>query len=121
VIIILLGMWQADAASFLGLRQFMTPPKQNQEPKLIVVGLYRWMRHPLYTGGLIFLWLMPVMTLNSLTLTIMLSLYLVVGTLFEERRLLHEFGEAYAEYQRQVPMLIPKPPLQGASNQKNPH
>jgi methanethiol S-methyltransferase len=110
VIIIVLGVWQADAWSFLGLRQILSPPEQGIEPVLIVNGLYRWMRHPLYTGGLIVLWLMPVMSLNSLALTIMLSLYLVIGAIIEERRLLHEFGQAYAEYQRNVPLLIPKSP-----------
>jgi protein-S-isoprenylcysteine O-methyltransferase Ste14 len=36
-----------------------------------------------------------------------LSVYLYVGTFFEERRLVREFGDDYRAYQRQVPRLIP--------------
>lgn len=75
---------------------------------MVVNGLYRWMRHPLYTGGLLLIWLTPVMTVNTLTLIIVLSIYLVVGAVFEEHRLVQEFGEQYTAYQQQVPMLIPK-------------
>ncbi len=107
-VIIVLGILQTDAWSFIGLRQVITPPTHDKEPELIINGLYHRMRHPLYTGGLLFIWLTPVMTVNALTLTIILSIYLIVGARFEERRLLHEFGEAYAEYQKQVPMLIPR-------------
>lgn len=107
-VIIVLGIWQADAWSFMGIRQIITPSIQDEKTELIINGLYQWMRHPLYTGGLLFIWLTPVMTVNSLTLTIMLSIYLVIGAKFEERRLVHEFGEAYAAYQKQVPMLIPR-------------
>jgi protein-S-isoprenylcysteine O-methyltransferase Ste14 len=107
-VIITLGIWQADAWSFIGLRQIVSPPKPDEKPELTTHGLYRYMRHPLYTGGLILLWLTPLMTINSLTLSIILSIYLVVGARFEEHRLLHEFGQAYAEYQQQVPMLIPR-------------
>jgi len=49
------------------------------------------------------------MTINRLALFGALSVYLYVGTFFEERRLVHEFGDAYREYQRQVPRLIPAP------------
>jgi protein-S-isoprenylcysteine O-methyltransferase Ste14 len=36
-----------------------------------------------------------------------LSAYLVIGTLLEERKLVLEFGDKYREYQRQVSMFIP--------------
>ena len=67
----------------------------------------RWVRHPLYTVGLIFIWLLTEMTVNRLALNIGLSLYLVVGALYEERKLVLEFGQAYQEYREQTPMLIP--------------
>jgi protein-S-isoprenylcysteine O-methyltransferase Ste14 len=53
------------------------------------------------------IWLTPQMTVNRLTLFVVLSIYLYVGTFFEERRLVAEFGDDYREYQRQVPRLIP--------------
>jgi protein-S-isoprenylcysteine O-methyltransferase Ste14 len=71
--------------------------------------MYRWVRHPLYFWGLVFIWLMPQMTVNRLALFAVFSVYLYVGTFFEERRLVEEFGDDYREYQRRVPRLIPAP------------
>lgn len=105
--IIILGIWQADAGSFLGLRQISGKSEPTQTSELIISGLYRWVRHPLYTGGLLLIWLTPVLSVNLLTLFICLSIYLVVGAHFEEKRLVHEFGDAYRKYQSQVPMLLP--------------
>ncbi|NOH03709.1 MAG: isoprenylcysteine carboxylmethyltransferase family protein [Chloroflexi bacterium] len=70
-------------------------------------GLYRLVRHPLYTFSLVFIWLTPVMSQNSLALYTGATLYLLIGAYFEERKLLRDFGEAYAEYKRKTPMLIP--------------
>ncbi|MGH2606675.1 MAG: methyltransferase family protein, partial [Anaerolineales bacterium] len=88
------------------LRQLMGE-ENSAPPRLVRHGLYRWVRHPLYTCALVFLWLTPVMTMSLLALYLGLSAYLVVGSVFEERRLVAEFGEAYREYQRQVPRLVP--------------
>jgi len=103
---LLLGVRQTGAWSFLGIEQLIKagdPPP----PRLVVDGFYRWVRHPLYTFGLVFIWLTPLMTRNLLVLCLGLSAYLVIGAWFEERKLLREFGEDYARYRRQTPMLIP--------------
>jgi protein-S-isoprenylcysteine O-methyltransferase Ste14 len=69
--------------------------------------LYRLVRHPLYTFSLLVLWLNPVVSQNSLAFYLGATLYIVIGAYFEERKLLREFGEAYADYMRRTPMLIP--------------
>jgi protein-S-isoprenylcysteine O-methyltransferase Ste14 len=102
------GVWLTDGWYFLGLRQILDrdcPPPCS--PQLSVRGLYRWVRHPLYFLGLVFLWASPHMTLNSAALFVVFSLYLYVGTFFEEQRLAAEYGAAYRQYQRQVPRLLP--------------
>jgi protein-S-isoprenylcysteine O-methyltransferase Ste14 len=43
----------------------------------------------------------------DLVINTLLTLYVLIGTWLEERKLVLEFGEAYLRYQRQVPMLIP--------------
>jgi protein-S-isoprenylcysteine O-methyltransferase Ste14 len=75
---------------------------------MVTGGLYRWVRHPLYTAGLAFIWLTPIMTSNLLALNIGLTLYLILGAIYEERKLVREFGERYTRYQERVPMLIPR-------------
>jgi len=107
VLVILLGVWQTGAGRFLGLRQLTATEKREEPHQLVISGLYRWVRHPLYTGGLLFIWLTPRLSLNLLALNLGLTLYILIGTRFEEHRLLDEFGEAYAAYQQTVPMLIP--------------
>lgn len=106
--IVLLGVRQTDPWHFLGLRQ-LGQGEQNASPTLTVSGLYRYVRHPLYSGGLLFIWLTPRLSVNLLALNLGLTLYILIGARLEERRLLAEFGEAYAQYRRRVPMLIPNP------------
>jgi protein-S-isoprenylcysteine O-methyltransferase Ste14 len=36
-----------------------------------------------------------------------ISIYFIIGSILEERKLVSEFGERYREYQQTVSMLIP--------------
>lgn len=106
IIVLIAGIRQTGIRSFIGLRQVFLP-EATSPPKLVTGGLYRFVRHPLYTAGLVFIWLLPILTWNLLALNIGLSGYIFVGAYFEERKLLREFGERYAEYRQRTPMLIP--------------
>ena len=106
ILIIVVGILQTDLWHFAGLRQ-VVEPEFDAPPMMITDGLYGWVRHPLYTGGLLLIWLTPRMTVNLLTVFIVLTIYLLVGAKFEENRLLHEFGNQYREYQKRIPMLLP--------------
>jgi protein-S-isoprenylcysteine O-methyltransferase Ste14 len=106
VIVLIIGLRQTGITSFLGLRQAFLP-EDTTPPRLVTGGLYRYVRHPLYTAGLVFIWLIPIMTWNLLALIIGLTAYIFIGAYFEERKLLLEFGEEYAQYRRHTPMLIP--------------
>jgi protein-S-isoprenylcysteine O-methyltransferase Ste14 len=78
-----------------------------QPVHLVVRGPYRWVRHPLYLSSLLMLWSYPDLTPDRLLLNLLFTVFVIVGTLFEERDLVATFGEAYRSYQRKVPMLIP--------------
>ncbi len=106
LIVVVAGLLQTDVWHFLGLRQLAEGP-DDRPRRLVITGLYRYVRHPLYSAGLAFLWLTPLMTTTLLVLYAAFSLYLYIGSLFEERRLLLEFGPAYQAYQRKVPRLFP--------------
>ncbi|MEQ8403442.1 MAG: isoprenylcysteine carboxylmethyltransferase family protein [Roseitalea porphyridii] len=71
--------------------------------------LYRIVRHPLQLGLLIMMIATPVMTLGHLIFVAAMVVYMAIGLRLEERALLREFGAAYSDYQRDVPMLIPNP------------
>jgi protein-S-isoprenylcysteine O-methyltransferase Ste14 len=106
VVVLGIGVLQTGALHFLGLAQLFEGPG-SQSQILVTGGLYRWVRHPLYTAGLVFIWLAPIMTANLLALNIGLTIYLIVGALYEERKLVNEFGEEYLQYRQRTPMLIP--------------
>jgi len=57
---------------------------------------------------MVLLWLTPEMTVNRMTVNVLASLYFVIGSIFEERKLLRQYGEAYAHYQRNMPRLVPR-------------
>jgi protein-S-isoprenylcysteine O-methyltransferase Ste14 len=105
VILLLAGVLQTDTLSFVGLRQLFEGKERSSQ--LVTRGLYRWVRHPLYTAGLLFIWLTPVMSQNTLIVVVAATLYIIVGAFFEERKLAREFGAAYLEYRAATPMLIP--------------
>ena len=97
---------QTDILRFLGLRQLMTPDSLPQN-RLTIAGAYAWVRHPLYFFSLLILWGNPVMTVNLLVFNLMCTGYFYIGAIFEERKLVSQFGPPYRAYQQQVPMLIP--------------
>lgn len=103
-LLLLIALLQTDTLSFVGLRQLF---EEEKPERLITRGLYKLIRHPLYTFSLMFVWFTPTMSRNSLTLYVGVTLYLFVGAYFEERKLLREYGEDYAEYKRKTPMMIP--------------
>jgi protein-S-isoprenylcysteine O-methyltransferase Ste14 len=103
-VLLIVGVLQTDTLSFVGLRQLV---REESPAALVTNGLYRLVRHPLYTAGLLILWLSPQVTVNSFTLYVGATVYILVGAYFEERKLLREFGAVYAEYKSKTPMLIP--------------
>lgn len=74
-------------------------------------GVLNYIRHPLYTGTILitlgfFLFIPNLPTLIS---CLCVFSYLPIGIWLEEQKLLQQFGEAYREYQKRVPALIPRP------------
>jgi protein-S-isoprenylcysteine O-methyltransferase Ste14 len=104
-LLLLYGFLQTDILSFIGLHQLI---ESNAEAGTLVTrGLYRFVRHPLYSAGLLFLWLTTSMTINKFIVYISGTIYVFVGAYFEEQKLLREYGAAYAEYRSITPMIIP--------------
>ena len=78
-----------------------------QDMPLTIKGPYRWVRHPLYFFTLVLIWCCPDLTLDRLLFNTLFTVWIVIGTMLEERDLVAEFHEAYHDYQRKVPMLFP--------------
>lgn len=103
--------YMVDNAEFIGLRQAWDylRRKTTEAPAFVTHFAYRFVRHPMMTGMLVGLWVVPTMSWGHLLLSGGLTVYILVGTRFEEKSLEDNFGEDYRRYQEQVPMMIPRP------------
>lgn len=97
---------QTDVMAFAGVRQVLQPGREH-ENVLVTTGLYRTVRHPLYLFSIILFWLSPYMTDLTFAFFLAGTLYFLIGTIPEERKLVQTFGEQYRQYRREVPWLIP--------------
>jgi protein-S-isoprenylcysteine O-methyltransferase Ste14 len=107
------SLWRVDLPRFIGLRQMFRllagQPDPRDPPVLRTDGVHGWVRHPLYFFSLVVVWLLPVVTPNLLALNIGITLYFCIGSIYEEHKLVRDFGEAYRAHQARVPRLFPWP------------
>jgi protein-S-isoprenylcysteine O-methyltransferase Ste14 len=84
--------------------------------------VYRHVRHPLYIGWAIAFWTTPTMTLGHLLFAGLLTVYMALAALIEERDLVTHFGRQYEEYRQRVPMFVPRlQPLTVSVGDKSEH
>jgi protein-S-isoprenylcysteine O-methyltransferase Ste14 len=106
-----ISLLQIDGQRFLGVRQFKAylnkDPLPLPDEPLQTGGIYRIVRHPLYLFSLMVIWSMTSMSEAYFGFCIGATIYFVVGSLVEERRLAQAFGDEYKNYQRQTAWLIP--------------
>lgn len=91
-----------DGLAFLGLRK----SKYGVDP-FIISGIYRKIRHPMYSGVMLILLATPEQSWNGLSFSLILCIYFIIGSRFEEKRMLAEHPE-YVLYQRSTPAFIPQ-------------
>ena len=85
--------------------------KARQQNRLVTTGLYRFVRHPQYTGLFIGLFGEGVVhwpTLFSIVILpiIVLAYYLLARS--EEKKVIEQFGDEYRDYSARTPMFIPR-------------
>ena len=98
-----------DSLSFFGIRQIMNfgkVKKINPSEEIKRNGLLGIIRHPMYLALIIYLWCQTFRVID-IVINTLLTIYVIIGTILEERKLVLEFGEAYNKYKREVPMIIP--------------
>jgi protein-S-isoprenylcysteine O-methyltransferase Ste14 len=104
-----------DGQEFLGLaqvraflRQGPGPDASGERPgRLLTSGPYGLCRHPMYLAGLMILFAAPRMTLEHLLFSLFAAAYFLVGSIFEEQRLVLSFGDAYLQYRRRTSRIFP--------------
>jgi len=76
--------------------------------KFATPGPYKLARHSLDVGWFFAFWATPTMTAAHLVFAPLTTTYILIAIHLEERDLLAAHEQAYAEYRRQAPMLIPR-------------
>ncbi|NJC95669.1 MAG: isoprenylcysteine carboxylmethyltransferase family protein [Anaerolineae bacterium] len=88
-----------------------TPAPIDPPKELVAVGLYHYVRNPMYVAGIVALigWMLwaPSLPLIVAPLIFFTACHLFV-TLYEEPALKKKFGTAYESYCQRVPRWIPK-------------
>ncbi len=93
------------AGPFVGWAQLRGEDDDAQP--LVTDALHARFRHPLYTAVLLLLWGMADDEL-ALATALWGSLYLWIGSAFEERRLIARYGDAYRRYRAATPRFLPR-------------
>lgn len=108
--IVLVSTFQIDHFGLFGLSQVVRAFRGRPEPQadFQVKGLYRYTRHPLMVGFLIAFWSAPTMTGGRLLFAAVTTTWILIALQIEERTLIGHHGEAYREYKRTTPQLIPR-------------
>ena len=79
-------------------------------PKVLDTGVYAKVRHPMYLGVLLFYMGFILATLSLLSLGIWIGIFFLYDKMatYEEKDLIRMFGDAYLNYQQQVPKWLPR-------------
>ena len=97
-----------DARNRFELRGQLSAPHTPEAGVMDVQGICQWIRDPFLLSGLLIIWFTPFMTVNLLIVYIISTVYLCIGSLHTEKRLVSQFGDEYREYQKKVHRIIPR-------------
>ena len=94
---------------FLSLSGLKSLFEERPASELMLGGIHRFVRHPLYAGTFMAIWgafiAMPLLSL--LIANFIITVYTLIGIELEEKKLEAEFGAAYKTYKQKVPKLFP--------------
>lgn len=109
VILIFTASKNYDLLQTAGIRQIKTGKTHrvlSSGGEIKDSGVLGLVRHPLYSAVFILLWARDL-SVVSIIISTVLSLYLIIGTMLEEKKLIVEFGNQYIEYRKNVSMFFP--------------
>lgn len=98
---------------FIGLDQINRFIEKNytteldEDFTLRIEGPYRYSRHPIYFFSITFLLFRPTMDLFYLTFFLCTVVYFYIGSYFEEKKLVRQFGDVYENYRKEVSGVVP--------------
>ena len=98
-----------DSSEFIGTRQLKEGRKDIKERESFHLSVFhRYVRHPWYAFALVLIWTRD-MYISYLISAILMSLYFIIGSYLEEKKLIAFHGDQYRLYRKYVAALIPLP------------
>ncbi|MHC1700658.1 MAG: isoprenylcysteine carboxylmethyltransferase family protein [Humidesulfovibrio sp.] len=102
------GLKMLGVTQLVSLLRRRAPDAADLRRDFTSTGAYAVVRHPMHAGGVLFLACQPRLSLGGAVFALFGCLYMLLGTVLEERRLARELGPVWADYARRVPMLVPR-------------
>ena len=95
---------------FMGLSGLRSLLQEEVYTELIISGVHRYVRHPLYSGTFLFIWGLFIVfpSASLLVSNAVITGYTLFGITLEEKKLVADFGEQYRVYKKTVPKLVPR-------------
>lgn len=106
---ILIG-FSISVIAILQLKKKLSPfPTPAKNSKLRTRGIYRFIRHPIYTGLILMTFGYGILSGSvwKLVFAVLLTVFFYIKTVYEEDMLMKEFDE-YEAYQKKTGRLFPK-------------
>jgi protein-S-isoprenylcysteine O-methyltransferase Ste14 len=107
----LAGVLKFDMLHFWGIRQVQSGNSYSALSKsndIDTSGILSIIRHPWYSATILLVWAGSAeLYVSSSLVNVILTVYIFIGTILEERKLIVEYGEKYQEYRKSVSMLFP--------------
>lgn len=102
VLIITVSIRNYDWKGFVGITG-------EKSASLVMGGLNKYVRHPLYSGTMLFALGVFICHpyLKNLLLLMLMCFYIAIGIIYEERKLVRLYGAEYKIYQKKVKKMIP--------------
>ena len=109
IVLFLTGARHYDILQLVGIRQIRQGTSYGaltENGMLATRGVHGIIRHPWYLATIIVVWAREL-DVSALITNLILTMYVILGTVLEEHKLVLEYGDEYRRYQKRVSMLIP--------------
>jgi len=111
ILLFISGGRKYDLLQFFGIRQIKTGTSHtalSETGDIDTTGILSLIRHPWYLAVILVIWSgIREMYVSTLIINVILTIYTVIGTFLEERKLIIAYSDKYRNYQKKVSMFVP--------------
>ena len=94
---------QSGALGWMSLAQNKTP----KFPDMPTIGLFKYIRQPIYLAFALTTWTTPIWTLDQWLIASIFTFYCYFAPKFKEKRFEKRFGQKFVDYKSNVPYMVP--------------